>query len=163
MVSNWTRVYGRYVRNTPSLWIYLGFVFWLNVIGRKHRLRDVWHCEFALTISYPILFCGHPTAILSIKAYVEVYEGKIRHQQVNYKNFRNTTHAIMVLIGLSTVAFNCALWPHYGWNAPIILGIFFFGIILQFLLIFPTSVQNVVALVCFTFFLQEYSGYSNFI
>ena len=102
-------------------------------------------------------------ATLMLKAYVEVYQGKIQKTKVNYQNFRHTTHTVMALIGVATLAFNTALWPHYGWNAPFILAIFFFGIILQFCLLVPTSVQNVVALIVLTFFLQEYSGYTQYV
>jgi len=94
---------------------------------------------------------------LGIKAYVEIYEGKINKKTVNYKNYRNITHAVMILIMFSTVAFNVALWPHYGWNSPLILGICFFGVILQFVLLVPTWVQNAVGFVGLTFFIQQYS------
>lgn len=103
------------------------------------------------------------TAILFIKAYVEMYEGRVRKVPIHYDNFRQTTHAVLGLILASTVAFNVALWPHYGSNSLFILGLFFFGVILQFMLLVPTSVQNMVAMVGLTFFLQEYSGYSNLV
>mmetsp|Transcript_19000 Transcript_19000/g.40889 ORF Transcript_19000/g.40889 Transcript_19000/m.40889 type:complete len:185 (+) Transcript_19000:187-741(+) len=99
-------------------------------------------------------------AILMVKAYVETFEVKLRKKEVNYKNYPQTTHTIIGLILASTVAFNCALWPHYGWNTPILMGTCFFGIILQFMLLVPTYVQNVVGLIVFTFVLQEYSGVS---
>jgi hypothetical protein len=99
-------------------------------------------------------------AILSIKAYVEMYQGKVQKKQVNYKNFRQTTHVLIFLILLATLAFNIALWPHYGWNSPVLLGICFFGLILQFLLIVPNSVQNLGGFAILTFFLQQYTGLS---
>ena len=77
-------------------------------------------------------------------------------QEVNYKNFRNATHVVMVLLLLTSVAFNVALWPHYGWNAPIVLMLASYGVLLQFLLIVPTTVQNAVAFIGLAFFLQEY-------
>lgn len=94
---------------------------------------------------------------MTIKGYVELYEGKMKKNQVNYKNFPQTTHAVMLLILLSTVAFNVALWPHYGMNSPLVLGIFFFGIILQLMLMVPVYIQNIVGFVALTFFLQQYS------
>ena len=95
-----------------------------------------------------------------IKAYIETYEGKVLKKAINYESYKQTTHAVIGLILVSTVAFNIALWPHYGWNTPILLGLCFFGVILQFLLIVPTYVQNIVGIVMFTFFLQEYAGVS---
>jgi hypothetical protein len=106
---------------------------------------------------------NQPTAVLTLKAYVEVYQGQLRRTPVDYAHFPQTTHAVMTLIGLATLAYNVALWPHYGWNAPCLLLLFFFGLLLQILMILPTSVQNIVALVATTFFLQEYSGYSNLV
>jgi hypothetical protein len=99
--------------------------------------------------------------MLFLKAYVEMYQGRIQGKRVSYDNFRHTTHAFIVMIMIATVAYNVALWPHYGWNTPFILGLFFFGILLQFVLMVPTHIQNVVGLVALTFFLQEYSGASN--
>jgi hypothetical protein len=114
------------------------------------------HISVIKKIRIPLTANFITTAILGIKAYVEMYEGQIRKNQVNYKNFPQTTHLVMALILLSTVAFNVALWPHYGANSPIILGIFFFGIILQLCMVVPTYVQNMVGFVALTFFLQEY-------
>lgn len=118
-----------------------------------------YHHHYSYCFSFVLVL----TAILGIKAYVEVYQGKIRRREVRYDNFRQTTHAVMALIGAATLAFNVALWPHYGWNAPILLAVSFFGVVLQFLLIVPPSIQNAVALVGVTFFLQEYSGYSGLV
>lgn len=116
----------------------------------RHWLQS--RCSIISSVSHTPL-----AAILSIKAYVELYEGKMKKNAVNYKNYRNTTHAVMVLLLLATVAFNAALWPHYGWNSPFVLGIAFFGVIVQFLLMVPTYVQNAVGFVALTFFLQQYA------
>jgi hypothetical protein len=95
-------------------------------------------------------------AILTVKAYVELYEGMMRRQQVNYENFKNTTHAAIVLIMFTSVAFHVALWPYYGFNTPLALGLAFFGVIIQFLVIVPVWFQNLAAFVGLAFFLQEY-------
>jgi hypothetical protein len=96
------------------------------------------------------------TAILTIKAYVELYEGMVRRQQVNYENFKQTTHAAIFLILFTSVAFHVALWPYYRWNTPIALGLAFFGVIVQFLVIVPVWFQNLSAFAGLAFFLQEY-------
>ena len=96
-------------------------------------------------------------AILAVKAYVEMYEGKMRKQTVNYKNFRQSTHAIMLLFTIATVAFYVALWPAYGWKSVLIMCAVGYGILLQFALLVPTYVQNIVGFVLMTFFLQEYA------
>ena len=120
------------------------------VFARRTDLLIVW--------VFNIFSCFHVfvTAILAIKAYVEMFEGKMKKQTVNYKNFKHSTHAAIVLILLTTIAFNVALWPHYGWNSPVLLGVCFFGMIVQFLVIVPTTFQNAVAFVSLTYFLQQY-------
>ncbi len=97
-------------------------------------------------------------AILALKAYVEMYHGKIQGKTVNYENFRNETHGIMFLILLASVSFHLALWPAYGgWKTFLILMLFGFGILIQFALIVPSYVQNLVGAIVMTFFLQEYA------
>lgn len=95
-------------------------------------------------------------AILSLKAYIELFAGKIKKQTVNYKNFKQSTHAIMLLILLSSVSFHVALWPAYGWQAVAIMMLVGYGVLLQFSLLVPTYVQNIVGFVGMTFFIQEY-------
>ena len=98
------------------------------------------------------------TALLSIKAYIEMYAGKLKKQTVNYKTFPQSTHAILLLLLLTTVCFHAALIPHFGWgNTFVVLNVFGFGILLPFALLVPTYVQNLVAVVLMTWFLQEYS------
>jgi hypothetical protein len=77
-------------------------------------------------------------------------------QKVNYQNFPQCTHAGIFLILLASVAFHVAYWPHYRWNTPIMLGLVFWGFLLQFMLLVPTDVQNVAGFVGLTFFLQQY-------
>ena len=85
-----------------------------------------------------------------------MYEGKMRKQTVNYANFKQTTHLGMFLLLLSSIAYHVALWPHYGWNTPVVLILCLFGAIVPFLLLVPTWVQNLVGVVGLTFFLQQY-------
>ena len=93
-----------------------------------------------------------------VKAYIELFEGKMKKNTVNYENYRQTTHFVILLWLVATVCFNIALWPHYGINTPILLSIFAFGVVLQFLLLIPyTAVQNAILVCCLTFFLQEYN------
>ena len=93
-----------------------------------------------------------------IKAYIELYEGQLKKSRVNYKNYPQTTHAVLALWCATALSFCIALWPHYGWNTPILLSILGFGVILQFLLLIPnTYVQNALLFCGLTFFLQEYA------
>jgi hypothetical protein len=112
-------------------------------------------CTFEELLALTYLF--RVAALLGIKAYLEIFEAKIMRKKVDYAHFRQTTHASIVLIVITSIAFNCALWKHYGINALIVLGLFGFGIILQLMLLVPAWIQNIAAFLALTFFLQEYS------
>uniref|UniRef100_A0A7S1URH0 Uncharacterized protein n=1 Tax=Grammatophora oceanica TaxID=210454 RepID=A0A7S1URH0_9STRA len=99
---------------------------------------------------------GASIAILMIKAYVEMYAGKLKKQEVSYKTFPQTTHAVMFLLVLSSVAYNTALWPAYGWNSLIVMTMIGFGVVLQLALFLPTYAQNALGIIFMTFFLQQY-------
>ena len=94
-------------------------------------------------------------AILFLKAYVELYSGRLQKKEVKYDNFKQETHLVLILILWTSLSFHIALWGEYGSTSMVImflLGMF----ILNFCLLMPTSVQNVVAFGLITFFLQEY-------
>lgn len=94
-------------------------------------------------------------ALLFVKGYVEMYAGKLKKQKVSYKTFPQSTHAAIILILLSSLAFHIALWPAYGAKTMLIMFLFAM-FLLQFCLLFPTYVQNFVAFLVLGFFLQEY-------
>lgn len=119
-------------------------IFFEEIVCCGHNVLDILICIFIFL-----------SAILFVKSYVEMYAGKLKHQKVNYKNFRQSTHTVMLLILLSSIAFNIALWPVYGGNSMFIM--FLVGcVILNFCLLFPTYVQNLTAFAILAFFLQEY-------
>jgi len=94
-------------------------------------------------------------AILALKAYVELYAGKVQSRKVCYQNFKSETHAVMALLFLTSMAFHVALWPHYGSNTFVVL--FLLGVILlNSALLLPTPLQNIISVIGMTFFLQEY-------
>jgi uncharacterized membrane protein len=72
------------------------------------------------------------------------------------KNFKQTTHTVMILLILISISFHLAIWPVFGSSSLLIM--FLVGMcILNFCLLMPTSVQNLAAFALLTFFLQEYS------
>jgi uncharacterized membrane protein len=94
-------------------------------------------------------------ALLFVKAYVEIYTGKLQQKEVNYQTMPQSTHVAMALIFLSGIAFHVALWPVYGVRSMLImLAVSIF--LLHFCLLFPTIVQNIAAFTVLAFFLQEY-------
>ena len=120
-----------------------------------------WFITFVLTrlficVSYSLFLSFHYIqALLFVKAYVEIYAGKLMKQEVSYKTYPQSTHTVMALILVSSISFHIALWPEFGALSMLImflLGMF----LLNFCLLMPTYVQNLVAFVLITFFLQEY-------
>ena len=94
-------------------------------------------------------------ALFSIKAYVEMYTGKIQKKEVSYKALPQATHAAIILICLSGIAFQISLWPVYGGSSMFIM--FLVGtFLINFCLMFPTIVQNIIAFGLLAFFIQEY-------
>jgi hypothetical protein len=96
------------------------------------------------------------TALFGVKAYLEMYEGKLKKKKVEYQNYKNATHAALLLWSLASFAFNKALWGEYGIKTLFLSILVGYGIILQFMLLVPTWVQNVVGFIGLTFFLQQY-------
>ncbi len=92
-----------------------------------------------------------------IKAYMELYEAKIRKQKVEYQSYKNMTHTVMILILFTSIAFHKSLWPAYGGLKTIfIMFLFGWGVLLQLCLFLPPSIQNAISIIGLTFFLQQY-------
>lgn len=117
-----------------------------HVIMQSPHVRHEW---FKIGLACSI-------ALLSVKAYMEIFEAKLRKKKVDYTNYRQLTHLSIVLIIASSISFNVALWPHYEMNSLIVLGCFGFGVLLQLALIIPSWLQNALSLVALTYFLQVY-------
>ena len=133
----------------------MGAAIWgLHEFGVYHailRSPDVSHEWFKIGL-------GASIAMLIIKSYVELYEGKTKKRRVNYENYRQVTHAVILLILLASVSFHAALWPHYGGFKTILIMIMFgYGVLLQAALLVPTWVQNLVGAALMTFFIQQYA------
>ena len=127
-----------------SLWL----LHRMDVYSTLMTSPDISHEWFKIGLAASI-------ALLMVKAYVELYTGKLQKKEVNYKTMPQSTHAAILLICLSGMAFHVALWPVYGAQSMLVM-LAVSAFLLNFCLMFPTMVQNIVALVVLTFFLQEY-------
>ena len=132
--------------------LYIGLSLWaLHKLGAD---KAIFHSPHISHEWFKIGLAGS-IAILTLKAYVELFAGKLKGQKVNYENFRQTTHAVLFLLILTSIAFHVALWPHY--HATTFLVLFLVGVVLlQTALLIPAYLQNLVSIVALTFFLQEY-------
>ncbi|KAL3784702.1 hypothetical protein HJC23_007711 [Cyclotella cryptica] len=96
-------------------------------------------------------------AIMALKGYVELYEGKKRNKKVEYQNFKTATHLTILLIMISWVSFHKALSPVYGgFKTWIIMVGFSYGVLIQSALFIPVWGQNLISVVLMTVFLQQY-------
>jgi hypothetical protein len=96
-------------------------------------------------------------AIMAVKAYVELYEGKTRNKKVEYENFKTATHLTILLIMGSWVSFHLALSPVYGgFKTWVIMMGFSYGVLIQSALFIPVWGQNLISVVVMTVFLQQY-------
>uniref|UniRef100_A0A7S4ERP4 Uncharacterized protein n=1 Tax=Pseudo-nitzschia australis TaxID=44445 RepID=A0A7S4ERP4_9STRA len=133
-----------------TLWMSVSLHF-LHLMDTYHTIMhspEVSHEWFKIGIAASI-------ALFSIKAYVEMYNGKLLKREVSYEALPQLTHAAIFFIFLSGISFHIAIWPVYGAKSMVIM--FLLGaFLLNFCLMFPTIVQNFVAIILFTFFLQEY-------
>eukprot|EP00568_Trieres_chinensis_P001697 CAMPEP_0183302298 /NCGR_PEP_ID=MMETSP0160_2-20130417/8133_1 /TAXON_ID=2839 ORGANISM="Odontella Sinensis, Strain Grunow 1884" /NCGR_SAMPLE_ID=MMETSP0160_2 /ASSEMBLY_ACC=CAM_ASM_000250 /LENGTH=151 /DNA_ID=CAMNT_0025465049 /DNA_START=277 /DNA_END=732 /DNA_ORIENTATION=+ len=125
----------------------------LHDLGAWHavmRSPDVSHEWFKIGLAASV-------AILAMKSYMELYQGKIKGVRVDYKNFRQATHMLIFLILLATVCFYVALSPHYGGaKTMLVLTVFGWGVLIPASLLLPTYAQNGVAVTLMTFFIQQY-------
>eukprot|EP00531_Pseudo-nitzschia_arenysensis_P016054 CAMPEP_0116142316 /NCGR_PEP_ID=MMETSP0329-20121206/14844_1 /TAXON_ID=697910 /ORGANISM="Pseudo-nitzschia arenysensis, Strain B593" /LENGTH=171 /DNA_ID=CAMNT_0003637545 /DNA_START=131 /DNA_END=646 /DNA_ORIENTATION=- len=128
-----------------------GSIYFLDRMNAYHEIMHSAHIShewFKVGLAASI-------ALFSLKAYVEMYTGKLQKKEVSYKSIPQITHAAILLIFVSGIAFHVALWPVYGANSMFVM--FLVGaFLLNFCLMFPTIVQNVVGLGLLTFFIQEY-------
>mmetsp|Transcript_24211 Transcript_24211/g.52216 ORF Transcript_24211/g.52216 Transcript_24211/m.52216 type:complete len:184 (-) Transcript_24211:338-889(-) len=96
-------------------------------------------------------------AVMALKGYVELYEGKKKNKKVEYDNFKSATHWTILLIMISWISFHLALSPLYGtFKTWIIMIGFGFGVLIQSALMIPVWGQNILSVVLMTFFLQMY-------
>jgi len=96
-------------------------------------------------------------AIMAIKAYVELYEGKRRNKKVEYDNFKSATHWTILLIVIAWISFHMSLSPHFGTFATWLIMIGFgFGVLIQSALMIPVWGQHFISVVLMTVFLQMY-------
>ena len=98
-------------------------------------------------------------AILAIKAYCEMYLGRIKKVKVNYENLRQETHLLMILIILASISFHIAIKDEFGgfWKTVLFLDVLFgYGLLLHTMLLIPTWAQNLISSVLMTWFIQQY-------
>mmetsp|Transcript_2145 Transcript_2145/g.3433 ORF Transcript_2145/g.3433 Transcript_2145/m.3433 type:complete len:185 (+) Transcript_2145:135-689(+) len=142
----------RPIRQLKTLSIFLAAIYGLHewhVLGKILYGAKVKHDWFKFGLAASV-------ALLAIKAYVEMYQGKVKKKRVEYKNFRHETHAILGLFTFAGIAFHVALWPEFGYKTILVMMMFGYGVLLQIMLLIPTWAQNLLSSILITWFIQEY-------
>jgi hypothetical protein len=139
------------IKAALQLFAALYFMHYMEVFHAILRGAYVNHTAFQVGLAASV-------AAFFVKGYVELYEGKMRKQTIDYDNYPQTTHAIMMLILVAGIAYHAALWGQYGafQTIAIVTVAWGYGVLLQFCIICPVYIQNVVGFVFFTFLLQQY-------
>lgn len=133
---------------------FIAAVYYLHYMEVYHAIlrgAKVNHTAFQIGLAVTV-------AAFFIKSYVELYEGKLKKKKIDYSNYRQTTHAIIVLILIAGIAYHIALWNQFGAIKTIIIVsiAWGYGVLLQFCIVCPVYVQNIVGFVFFTLALQQY-------
>mmetsp|Transcript_13273 Transcript_13273/g.19346 ORF Transcript_13273/g.19346 Transcript_13273/m.19346 type:complete len:187 (+) Transcript_13273:166-726(+) len=122
----------------------------MEVFHQIVRGPDVSHEWFKIGLAASV-------AIAGIKAYMEMYEGKMNKKKVEYQGYKNSTHAVIFFFLLATFAFHVSLWNALGGFKTVVANFLLgYGVLLQLALLVPTWVQNAVTFIALTFFIQQY-------
>mmetsp|Transcript_65224 Transcript_65224/g.96445 ORF Transcript_65224/g.96445 Transcript_65224/m.96445 type:complete len:180 (-) Transcript_65224:669-1208(-) len=95
-------------------------------------------------------------ALLALKSYVELYQGKTKKIKVRYENFKQETHTVMILMLLISIAFHKSLWAVHGAGETMFIMFLFGCICLNTALMMPPWAWNLLAVVLLTLFIQMY-------
>jgi hypothetical protein len=90
--------------------------------------------------------------VVCLWCYLDYFVGMIQGQKVNYTEARRITHVILLSIFVTGVALNVALWPVYHLASLVLVAMLSYGVLFQFLIIFPSYVYNPV-------FFAMYAGF----
>lgn len=82
--------------------------------------------------------------VVLLWGYLDYYVGMIQGQKVNYTDARRITHVILLSIFVTGIALNVALWPVYHLASLVLVAMLSYGVLFQFLIVFPSYVYNPV-------------------
>ena len=122
----------------------------MNVFDKIMHSPEVSHTWFKLGLASSV-------AVMMIKGWVELVEGKKRKRKICYDNFRQATHWTILLIMVAWMSFHLSLSPVYGhFKTWLIMVGFGWGVLVQSSLMIPVYGQNIISIVLLTVFLQQY-------
>jgi hypothetical protein len=94
---------------------------------------------------------------MTIKIFLENVRASVFKDKITYETYPRTTHFAIGLIVLSSITFIAAITPKYGLFQSLFLSFMVgYGILWNLILLVPSAtIQNAVAIVGGTFFLQK--------
>jgi hypothetical protein len=89
-------------------------------------------------------------------SYIEVYRNMILGEKVHYETAKTSTHGMLMSIVLAGFCFLFGLWPVYGWMTLAYLFMWFWGVLVQFVIIFPAQIQRLLFGGAYLWFMHSY-------
>ncbi len=80
--------------------------------------------------------------VVLLWAYLDVYVGALQGRKVHYEDTRTTTHVILLSMLVTGIALNVAIWPVYHAASLVLVTMLSYGVLFQFLILFPSWVYN---------------------
>ncbi|KAF1325945.1 hypothetical protein FI667_g8822, partial [Globisporangium splendens] len=96
------------------------------------------------------------TLVVLFGSYIELYRSMILGEKVRYENAKTSTHAMLFSMCAAGVCFSIGLWPIWHWLTLPYLFMWFWGVIVQIVVLFPVQLQRVIFAVGYLWFMHTY-------
>ncbi|DAZ94579.1 TPA: hypothetical protein N0F65_004339 [Lagenidium giganteum] len=96
------------------------------------------------------------TSVMLFASYIEVYRSMLLGDHVRYENAKTSTHGMLVSMIAASICFTIGLWPVWGWLTMPYLFMWFWGVIVQLVVIFPVQLQRIIFAGAYLWFMHSY-------
>ena len=97
--------------------------------------------------------------VIMVKIYMEAYRGSMLKEEVTYDTNPRATHAAMALIFGSGVTLTLAVWPVWGSQTLVVMGLFGIGILFPLAVVIPNYAHNMIYLAFWSWEALLFAGY----
>ncbi|TMW59165.1 hypothetical protein Poli38472_007310 [Pythium oligandrum] len=102
------------------------------------------------------LFILCSTLVVLFGSYIEVYRNLYMKEKVSYETAKTSTHGMLLCMVLAGLFFIIGMWPVWGWLTLPYLFMWFWGVIVQVVVIFPVQLQRVIFGIAYFWFMHSY-------
>ncbi|KAJ0396896.1 hypothetical protein P43SY_000162 [Pythium insidiosum] len=100
------------------------------------------------------IFCA--SMVMLFGSYIELYRNFFLGEKVTYEKAKTSTHGMLLFMFLAGVCFCIGMWPVWHWLTLPYLFMWFWGVIVQIVVIFPVQLQRVIFMVAYLWFMHSY-------